>query len=133
MSNSADAGYFSQANVQLCEDANIIPLIADKRDKHNTWLDRQIEMIPDNSIETEKDPVMKMKKRLKTDAGKKIYAKRKSTVEPVFGIIKHVMGFREFLRRGFKAAQEEWNLAAVAYNIKRLFTLSAKKDVIGIG
>ena len=130
---SADAGYFSQTNVQLCEDANIIPLIADKRDKHNTWLDRQIEMIPDNSIETEKGPVMKMKKRLKTDAGKKIYAKRKSTVEPVFGIIKHAMGFREFLRRGFKAAQEEWNLAAVAYNIKRLFTLSAKKDVIGIG
>jgi hypothetical protein len=49
-----------------------------------------------------------MKHRLKTEAGKQFYAKRKSTVEPVFGIIKEVMGFRRFMLRGFEAVTGEW-------------------------
>ena len=54
-----------------------------------------------------------MKRRLKTSEGKKLYAKRKSTIEPVFGVIKHVMGFRQFLR-GVGAVQGEWNLVVLA-------------------
>ena len=75
--------------------------------------------LPDNA-----DAVTRMKHRLRTQAGKKLYAKRKSTVEPVFGIIKAVMGFRQFLLRGFVSAQGEWDLVCIAWNLKRLHALS---------
>jgi hypothetical protein len=61
-----------------------------------------------------------MKYRLRTTAGKAVYGLRKVTSEPVFGIIKEVMGFRRFLMRGLEAAQSEWNLVCMAWNIKRL-------------
>jgi len=63
---------------------------------------------------------MQASHRLKTQEGKKLYAKRKSTVEPVFGIIKSVMGFRQFMMRGVEKAKGEWNLVAICWNIKRL-------------
>ena len=69
------------------------------------------------------DPVVRMEHRLRTPEGKALYAKRKPTVEPVFGIIKHVMGFRHFLLRGLQAVQGEWNLVCIAYNLKRLQVL----------
>jgi hypothetical protein len=64
--------------------------------------------------------VVRMKHRLKTPEGKAVYAKRKSTVEPVFGIIKSIMGFRQFMLRGLQAVQGEWTLVCIAYNLKRL-------------
>jgi transposase len=125
---SADAGFFSKDNVKLCESANIVPLIVDKRDKHNTWLDQQkglsSESIYDDEIVSNDNSVIKMKKRMQTKEGKEIYAKRKSTVETAFGNIKSTMGFRGFLRRSLKAATEEWNLVSIAWNIKRLFALT---------
>jgi hypothetical protein len=63
--------------------------------------------------------------RLKTEAGQQFYAKRKSTVEPVFGIIKEVMGFRRFLLRGIEAVTGEWTLVCIAFNLKRLCRLTA--------
>jgi hypothetical protein len=71
------------------------------------------------------DPVTEMNHRLKTIAGKAIYAKRKSTIEPAFGIIKAVMGFRQFFLRGLDQISGEWNLVCMAYNIKRLYALSS--------
>jgi hypothetical protein len=65
-----------------------------------------------------------MKHRMKPDEGREFYAKRKSTVEPVFGIIKEVMGFRRFMLRGLQAVTGEWTLVCIAYNLKRLFALS---------
>lgn len=65
-----------------------------------------------------------MKHRLKTTSGKAVYAKRKSTIEPVFGIIKSVMGFRQFLLRGVEAVKGEWDLVCIAFNLKRLFALA---------
>ena len=64
-----------------------------------------------------------MAHRLKTAAGKALYKLRKQTVEPVFGIIKEVMGFRRFLLRGRVKVGLEWTLVCVSYNLKRLFTL----------
>ena len=64
-----------------------------------------------------------MSHRLRTAAGKAKYALRKQTVEPVFGIIKSVLGFRQFLLRGLAKASLEWTLVALAYNFKRLFRL----------
>ena len=49
---------------------------------------------------------------------------RKQTPEPVFGIIKSVLGFRQFLLRGLDKVRGEWSLVTMAWNIKRMFTLS---------
>jgi transposase len=118
----ADAGYFSGDNVETCESHHIIPYIAVERQKHNAPLqDRFIEPEP---LTAPADPVTKMKHRLKTIAGKAVYAKRKCTVEPVFGIIKAVMGFRHFLLRGIDLISGEWDLVCIAYNIKRLYAFS---------
>jgi transposase len=117
-----DNGFYSETNVGACEKNRITPYIAFGRDQHNQPLmDRFREPLPppDNA-----DAVTRMKHRLRTLAGKKLYAKRKSTVEPVFGIIKAVMGFRQFLLRGFDAVQGEWDLVCIAWNLKRLHALS---------
>jgi hypothetical protein len=121
---NADAGYFSKKNVEYCEEAGILPLIVDKRDKHNKSLMTRFENLNDKLPE-DADAVTKMKCRLKTKEGKELYAKRKSTIEPVFGIIKNVMNFKSFSLRGFDAVRGEWNLVVIAWNIKRMFALSA--------
>lgn len=118
----ADTGYFSADNVEKCEADDIVPYIAGSRQRHNAPLmDRFTETEP---LTSPADPVTEMNHRLKTIAGKAIYAKRKCTVEPAFGIIKAVMGFRQFLLRGLDQIAGEWNLVCMAYNIKRLHALS---------
>ena len=64
-----------------------------------------------------------MAHRLQTAAGKALDKLRQQTVEPVFGIIKAVMGFRQFLWRGRAQVELEWTLVCVSYNLKRLFRL----------
>ena len=119
----ADSGYLSEANVEHCAAAKIEPLIAMKRERHNArWKERfaaDPKAPPASASEMEK-----MAHRLKTRRGKKLYALRKQTPEPVFGIIKSVMGFRQFLLRGFENAKGEWNLVTMSWNIKRMFALS---------
>ena len=118
----ADAGYYSKDNVEECERNGIVPYIAVERQQHNAPPeDRFTEPEP---LTAPADSVTKMKHRLKTMAGKAVYAKRKSTVEPVFGIIKAVMGFRQFLLRGLDLVSGEWDLVCIAYNIKRLYALN---------
>jgi transposase len=74
------------------------------------------------------DPYMiKMRDKLTSDEGRKIYSKRKQTVEPVFGIIKSVMGFGQFLSRGLDRVTTEWSLVCLAYNVKRLHVLRETK------
>jgi len=118
----ADNGYFSEANVKACEHATITPLLATGRAVHHPTLEERF-ADPGKAPDTA-DPVVRMEHRLQTPEGKALYAKRKSTVEPVFGIIKHVMGFRQFLLRGLQAVQGEWNLVCIAYNLKRLHVLA---------
>jgi hypothetical protein len=65
----------------------------------------------------------RMRHRLSTKVGRELYALRKQTVEPVFGIIKEVMGFRRFSMRGKWKAETEWSLVCTAYNLRRLFNL----------
>lgn len=118
----ADTGYHSEANVDRCEAVGIDPLMPCKREAHNLPLvDRFADdpVPPDNAT-----PVEAMAHRLRTRAGKALYAKRKSTVETVFGIIKHVLGFRQFLLRGLRAVQGEWALVCIGWNLKRLFVLN---------
>jgi transposase len=117
-----DTGFFSEANVKACEQAGITPLIATGRAGHHPTLEERF-ADPGEAPDTA-DPVARMEHRLHTPEGKALYAKRKSTIEPVFGIIKHVMGFRQFLLRGLQAVQGEWNLVCIAYNLRRLHVLA---------
>jgi hypothetical protein len=117
----ADTGYHSEANVQRCDNAEIEPLIPAKREGHNPPLAERF--ADDPAPPSDPSPVQAMAHRLRTQAGKALYAKRKSTVETVFGIIKHAMGFRQFLLRGLRAVQGEWALVCIGWNLRRLFVL----------
>jgi transposase len=117
----ADAGYFSADNVKQCDAAKVTPYISDNRERHNLPWDERFKSPP--PCPQDADAVTAMAHRLRTTEGKAIYAKRKSTVETVFGIIKEVMGFRRFHLRGRDAAQGEWNLVCIAWNLKRMHTL----------
>ena len=118
----ADAGYFSETNVESCVKEEILPFISAHRDSHNQTLKERF--AEPKSLPESADNVTQMKHRLKTQAGRAIYAKRKSTVEPVFGIIKAIMGFRQFLLRGVESVRGEWNLVCIAWNLKRLHVLA---------
>ena len=119
----ADSGYFSETNIMACEAQEITPYIAVDHEHHNQPLwDRFREPPP---LPDDADSVTRMKHRLRTKAGKAVYAQRKVTSEPVFGIIKAVMGFRSFLLRGCEAVEGEWNLVCMAWNIKRLHALAS--------
>lgn len=118
----ADTGYLSEANVEHCAAAKIEPLIALKRERHNArWKERFAE--DPKAPPASASAMQQMAHRLKTKRGKKLYALRKQTPEPVFGIIKSVMGFRQFLLRGFENAKGEWNLVTMSWNIRRMFAL----------
>jgi transposase len=118
----ADNGYFSEANVVACVAANIEPLIATGRQPHHpSWQERFAIALPAPENPT---PVEAMAWRLRTPQGKELYALRKQTPEPVFGIIKSVMGFRQFLLRGIDHVRGEWSLVTMSWNIKRMHALS---------
>jgi transposase len=118
----ADSGYFSAANVTACAEAKIAPLIAMGRERHHpSWRERFAAPPPAPENPT---PLAAMRHRLATSAGKRLYALRKQTPEPVFGIIKSVMGFRQFSLRGLAKVKGEWSLVTMAWNIKRMFALA---------
>jgi len=121
----ADTGYYSEQNVKICEQHKLKPLIAYGRQPHHPPLAELIARDESGDAFVSDDPVQRMKDELKGEIGRAIYAKRKSTVEPVFGIIKHVMGFRQFSMRGLEKAKGEWSIVCMAWNIRRLFTLQA--------
>ena len=117
-----DTGYFSAANVEACKTAGIEPLIAMGRQPHHPpWQERFAEAPPAPENPT---PVEEMAHRLKTPEGKKLYALRKQIPEPVFGIIKSVLGFRQFSLRGLDKVRGEWSLVTMAWNMKRMFALN---------
>ena len=117
-----DNGYWSPTNVEELKTRGIEPYIATGRDIHHlSWQERFAQ-------EPEPPPqdaslIVKMAYKLKTDIGKQIYGLRKSTVEPVIGIIKETLGFRQFSLRGMLAVAGEWCLVCLAYNLKRLHVL----------
>jgi transposase len=119
----ADAGYYSDDNVASSEKFGIEPFIPPNREKHNQPLtERFTDPAP---LPEDAQPIDKMRNKLKTVEGRKVYAQRKSTVEPVFGIIKHVLGFRQFFLRGLEAVSGEWTLVSMAWNLKRMFVLNS--------
>jgi len=117
-----DTGYFSEANVTDLEARHIEPSIATGREPHHQGWEAYFAAAPapppdDASLREQ------MAYKLKTAVGQSISRLRKCTVEPVIGIIKEVLGFRQFSLRGEQAAGGEWCLVCVAFNLKRLHTL----------
>lgn len=119
----ADTGYFSAANVAACQAHGVEPYIAAGRDAHYPPLADRLR--PPPPVADDANPVERMKHRLRTPAGRTVYAARKCTVEPTFGIIKSVLGFRQFLLRGLQAVGHEWTLVCIGWNLKRLHRLGA--------
>lgn len=120
----ADTGFCSEKNIAACEAAQVAPLFAVARDEHHPgWRERHSEpaALPEGAT-----PIQAMAHRLKTKAGRALYALRKQTVEPVFGIIKSVMGFRQFSMRGLDKVSGEWSLVCLAWNVKRMAVLRPK-------
>ncbi len=117
-----DTGYFSADNIAGLEERGIDPYIATGRSPHHQgWR----AFFLDNPDPPAEDAALKdqMAYKLRTEIGKALYRLRKSTVEPVIGIIKEVLGFRQFSLRGLFAAGGEWTLVCLAYNLKRLHIL----------
>ena len=118
-----DNSYFAPKNIQELEARAIDPFIATGREPHHkSWRERFAQMPeppPDDA-----SPIVKMAYKLQTEIGKAIYGLRKSTVEPVIGIIKEVLGFRQFSLRGLGAAAGEWCLGCLAWDLKRLHKLA---------
>ena len=117
----ADTGYFSAGNVEACAAAGIEPVIAMGRQPHHPPLADRFAPAPPAPVHA--TPVEAMAYRLKTPEGRARYALRKQTPEPVFGIIKSVMGFRQFSLRGHAKVRGEWHLVTLAWNVKRMFAL----------
>lgn len=118
----ADSGYFSRDNVEACTARAVTPLIAPAREAHHLPLAEPLS--PDTAPPATDDAVTLMAHQLKTATGRKAYGQRKCTVEPVFGIVKQVLGFRQFSLRGLKAVAGEWQLVTMAYNLKRMHVLA---------
>ena len=119
-----DNGYYSATNIAELEARGIDPYIATGREPHHrswqTYFAEQPAPPPPDA-----SPLVKMAHKLQTALGQAIYGLRKSTVEPVIGIIKEVLGFRQFSLRGLVAAAGEWCLVCLAFNLKRLHVLLA--------
>ena len=118
----ADTGYFSAANVEKCIEGGMLPFIPEKRQNHNLPLTERFGEDPEPPPNA--TPVQAMRHRLQTQEGNAVYAARKATVETVFGIVKEVLGFRQFLLRGLDSVQAEWSLVCIGWNLKRMHALA---------
>ncbi len=118
-----DTGYFSAANIERLEERGIEPYIATGREPHHlTW--EAYFADPPSPPPSDASPKEQMAYKLRTAVGQAIYRLRKCTVEPVIGVIKEVLGFRQFSLRGVAGAAGEWCLVCLARNLKRLHVLS---------
>ena len=124
----ADSGYYSEHAVRSVENSGAGPTVYAAMQRHPHGRSIQDLEKHDDPPAPPPDASMAeiMAHRLATEAGKDLYGMRKQTVEPVFGIIKEVLGFRRFLLRGLEKVNLEWTLVNTSYNLKRLFNLGMR-------
>jgi len=118
-----DTGYFSEANIRLLEERGRDPYSATGRTAHRQGWQAFVAQQSALPPSPEASPKVQMAYKLQTDVGRAIYRLRKCPVEPVFGCLKEVHGFRPFSVRGLGAVTGEWRLLCLARNLKRLHTL----------
>ena len=118
-----DTGYFSETNIKILQEAGIEAYIATGRDLHNQGWKSYFSEAGDPPCE-DATPREKMAYKLRTELGKQVYRLRKCTVEPVIGIIKEAMGFRQFSLRGEPSVTGEWCLVCLGFNLRRIHVLA---------
>jgi len=124
--NTADSGYFSEKAVEELEKMGLDPHIATGRQKHH-----ETALPPETTEPSVKASAKeKMQHKLRSAAGKALYAARKHIVEPVFGQIKGVRGIRKFLLRGLDKVSAEWNLICLTHNLLKIWR---RKISVGVG
>jgi hypothetical protein len=129
---SADAGYWVEADIETMEEYEIPAYVAPEKIRHREWREARPPSEPPPEDATAKET---MRYRLRTEAGRAEYDKRKVTAEPVFGQVKGARGFRQFLLRGLGNVQCEWRLICTAHNLLKLCTATrnAKRPRAGHG
>jgi transposase len=120
----ADSGYCSEKNLEAlestaCPEQRVEGYIATERLQHDEYK----QPCPKGPLPKNATRVDRMRRKLKTQAGKAVYAARKSMVEPVFGQIKQARGFRQFLLRGIDKVRGEWSLVCLTHNVLKLYRL----------
>jgi myosin heavy subunit len=113
----ADSGYCSEDNLRAAANKNVDLYVATGKQKHN----QPQQPSPRGRIPKSANLVDRMKRKLATKAGRAIYARRKTIVEPVFGQIKQAQGFRQFLLRGVEKVRGEWALVCTTHNLLKLY------------
>lgn len=117
-----DSGYYSEANTKALEERGIDPYIATERLKHN----EEIPPVPRGRIPEDLTAKQRMARKLRTKKGKATYAKRKGIIEPIFGQLKQVLGFRQFSLRGLTSMRGEWRLMCTVHNLLKLWRHEAR-------
>ncbi len=119
----ADNGYANGEAVATLSNQGMDVLVAVGAEDTRRQHDFRPAMRPKAEKEFKAPWLIQMKKKMTLDQNRAIYRLRKQTVEPVFGVIKHAMGFRQFLLRGESKVTGEWQLLALAYNCKRIHNM----------
>ena len=134
-----DSGFFSAAAVQQIEQTaagqatgTTVYAAVEKTGHHRSVSDLEVQPEPEPPPPPDASATEVMRHRLRTSAGKTLYKLRQQTVEPVFGIIKSVLGFRQFRLRGREKVSLEWTLVCLAYNLKRLHRLGGSLKLAAV-
>jgi transposase len=122
-----DSGYYSEANTAALEKRDIDPYIATERLKHN----EKMASAPRGRIPTNLPAKERMARKLRTKKGRDMYAKRKGMIEPIFGQLKQVLGFRQFSLRGLASMRGEWRLLCAVHNLLKLWRHGQRMAVAG--
>jgi transposase len=112
-----DSGFYSEANTQALQSRGIDPYVATERLKHH----EEIPQVPRGRIPAGLSAKQRMARKLRTKKGRATYAKRKGIIEPIFGQLKQVLGFRQFSLRGLASMRGEWRLLCVVHNLLKLW------------
>jgi transposase len=112
-----DSGFYSEANTQALQSREIDPYVATERMKHH----EEIPQVPRGRIPADLSAKQRMARKLRTKKGRAVYAKRKGMIEPIFGQLKQVLGFRQFSLRGLGQMRGEWRLMCTVHNLLKLW------------
>src|SRR4051812_29322481 len=122
-----DAGYYSEANATDLKQRGIDPYLATERLKHN----EKVASAPRGRVPEGLSAKQRMARKLRTKPGRSMYARRKGMIEPIFGQLKQVLGFRQFSMRGLASMRGEWRLMATVHNLLKLWRNDQKVAMAG--
>ncbi len=122
-----DAGYYSEANATALQERGIDAYLATERLKHS----EKVASAPRGRIPKDLSAKRRMARKLRTKPGRAMYAKRKGMIEPIFGQLKQVLGFRQFAMRGLASMRGEWRLMATVHNLLKLWRHDQRMEMAG--